>query len=284
MKKILCVIASASLLSGNSPALALDDDITFPTDSRIKILPYDESDIYTINTKYGYQTSIVFDPHEEIYTISMGDRSMWQIIPSGNRLYIRPMDVDVITNMNVITNKHSYNFDLKSLSEDSDISNIVYVAKFLYPEDMPQVMLSPYDNQLQNLMTDTGPEDNVMPAIPAEEPPVATTPPAKPVPAPAIKPAPMAQAGAKNSRYTYSGPDELAPLQVYDDGKSTFFRYRDITQPLPNAYTIDSDGQEVPAGHYVKNGMMIIDQVAEEWLLKSSVGDIMIYNEMLNPK
>ncbi|MGE0754868.1 MAG: TrbG/VirB9 family P-type conjugative transfer protein [Alphaproteobacteria bacterium] len=287
MKKIIGVLAVASMMTSN-PVLALDDDYLFPTDSRIKMLPYDESDIYTITTKYGYQTSIVFDPHEEIYTISMGDRSLWQIIPSGNRLFIRPMDVDVITNMTIITSKRSYNFDLKSVEEESPNSSIIYVAKFVYPEDMPQAMMSPYDSQLGDLYGEVPLEAPAeiaaeMPTQPATETtaPVTAAPYVPPMP---IQPAAVALSGVENTRYTYAGPDELAPLQVYDNGKSTYFKYRDITQPLPNAYIIDSDGQENPVGHYVKDGMMVVDNVAGEWLLKSSAGDVMIYNEMLNPK
>lgn len=115
---------SGSVASGSSSS-----------DQRIKQLAYNEGDVYTITTKYGYQTNIVFSAKEDIETISVGDKSVWQIIPSGNRIFIRPMEEDVITNMTVLTNKHSYQFDLKSLGPAQSEGNI-YVATFVYPDEI----------------------------------------------------------------------------------------------------------------------------------------------------
>jgi len=106
-----------------------------PVDERIRQLAYNAGDVYTITTKYGYQTNIVFAPSEEIETISVGDKSVWQIIPSANRIFIRPMEEDSTTNMTVLTNRRSYQFDLKSLGPAVTEGNI-YVATFVYPEDI----------------------------------------------------------------------------------------------------------------------------------------------------
>src|SRR5690606_34117983 len=138
----------------------------------------------------------------EIETISMGDRSLWQIIPSGHRLFIRPMDDGVTTNMTVLTNKHSYQFDLKSLT--SEETDMVYVARFIYP--------------------DTRKERPAPPMVMKSPPP-----PPQHMPPPMVMQVPegpgVTQPVHPNYNYTYSGPDELAPLQVYDDGRSTFIRY-----------------------------------------------------------
>ena len=167
-------------------------------DNRIKLLNYDESDVYTITTRYGYQTNIVFGAGEEVQTISVGDRSMWQIIPAANRLFIRPMEDNAITNMTVITNRHSYQFDLKSISTEKGSGNI-YVAKFVYPD---AVRPAPAPRPAA-----------VSPAIAYYEPP------------------PPGITGGRpshpNYNYTFSGPDNLAPQQVYDDGKSTHIKYRE---------------------------------------------------------
>lgn len=106
-----------------------------PSDARIRQLVYSEGDVYTITTRYGYQTNLVFSPKETIETISVGDKSVWQIIPAGNRIFIRPMEDGMITNMTVLTNRRSYQFDLKSLGPAETEGNI-YVASFIYPEDI----------------------------------------------------------------------------------------------------------------------------------------------------
>ncbi|MDX1975981.1 MAG: TrbG/VirB9 family P-type conjugative transfer protein [Rickettsiales bacterium] len=249
-----------------SPALAAawpdDGSLELPVDSRIKLLEYNETDIYTIMTKYGFQTNLVFNPTEEINTISVGDRSLWQIIPTGNRLFIRPLQEGLSTNMTVLTSRRSYTFDLKSVGENSK-ADIVYVAKFVYPQKRPPMPADPYSTQLPVTPMVT----NVPLAIGHS-------------PAPTVAaPAYTTPSDGMNYRYTFSGPDQDAPVQVYDDGSSTYIRYRDITQPLPNPYIVDATGTEKPVSYYIKDDMMVIERVAKELLLKNGGGTITIYNE-----
>lgn len=290
--KHLAYLLSSIMAFTPMAAVALDDDYLFPTDSRIKILPYDASDVYTIPTKYGYQTNIVFDPYEEIQTISVGDRSIWQIIPSGNRLFIRPLDENYETNMTIITSKRTYHFDLKSISADSKTNKIIYTAKFLYPENTPDIVEEPlYESPVAPVTAPPEPAASEPAAasgranMASKARPVYLSQPNEPYTGPApTTHNPGELSGTENLRYTYAGPDELAPLQVYDNGRSTFFKYRAMGQPLPNVYVVDKAGVEKPVAHYVKNGFMVVDDVTAEWLLKSSAGDVMVYNEMLNAR
>lgn len=266
-------IALLSLLAV-SPALA--QSMNLPQDNRMKMLSYDESDVYTIVTKCGYQTNIVFGPGEEIQTISVGDRSPWQLIPSGNRLFVRPLVEDVTTNMTILTNKHSYQFDLKSLGAEKK-GDAIYVARFIYPDKMP--------DPLPMMM----------------EPPVSLTPPAAPpmaTPLPAVRPLTEAprekftpQSGPGISRpvypnynYSYSGPDALAPLQVYDDGKATYIRYPDTSRIMPNIYRIESGGEETPVTYTTQGETLVVNAIANQWALKDNNGTVRVYNEMLNPR
>lgn len=323
-------------------------DDSFAGDRRIKLLMYDEADVYTITTRYGYQTNIVFAPQEEIELISVGDRSMWQIIPSGNRMFIRPMDEDVTTNMTVLTNKHSYQFDLKSVAGDKTTGNI-YVAKFVYPDhkkdapsfaapqysgvpamapapaQMPAAMAPAPEPVAPPVVQSAAPPGNspfgVGPSVPnapapgpagsgsAPAPAAAQTsqlPPgawqpapnepavaAAPQPAPATEPvsvqapvqaaAPQAQPVYPNYSYTYAGPDEQAPLQVYDDGKYTYLKYREVQKPLPEIFVVDRAGKESPVHYNVKGDFVVVDTVAGEIALKRGANTVYIYNEVLNP-
>ena len=87
-----------------------------------------------------------------------------------------------------------------------------------------------------------------------------------------------------NYNYTYVGPDALAPLQAYDDGKSTYLKYRSPYQQLPKIYSIDAAGKENPVTYNIRGDFVIIDAVAGKLAIKESSGTLYIYNEMLNPK
>jgi len=224
------------------------------SDKRIQIIPYDETTVYTVTTRYSYQTNIVFGPNEEIETISVGDRSPWQIIPSANRIFIRPMQEDALTNMTVLTNKHSYQFDLKSLAADKTEGNI-YVAQFAYQDGKRKWRV-------------TKPESiNTMGAN---------------------APGPVAavdnQPAQKNYHYTYTGSDALTPQQVYDDGKYTYIKYPGSLDPLPSVFSVDSRGQHTPVNFAVKEDTLRVNAVSGEIVLQNKDGEVQIYNEKLNPE
>lgn len=272
-------IIAAAVILGMLPCLAEAQELpSLPADSRIKLLPYDESDIYTIPTKYGYQTSIVFAAGEVIDTISVGDRTLWQIIPSGNRLFIRPMQESVTTNMTVLTDKRSYQFDLTSVGIEDKNTDIVYVAKFVYPDPRraaPPAFVPP--PMAQPPMMPPPPMQPSMP--PPMQSSMAPTP-IIPSPPPMAAPAPP----APNYNYTYSGPDTLAPLQVFDNGKATFIKYNALPSPLPEVYMLDQSGQPRPVAHSAQDSLLIVHAIAPTLALKSEGGEILVYNETLNPQ
>jgi type IV secretion system protein VirB9 len=94
-------------------------------------------------------------------------------------------------------------------------------------------------------------------------------------------PAPVA---AFNYNYTYSGPDQLAPVKVFDDGNSTYIKYRALPVPAPSVTARDAKGNERPITSFSKDHQMIVDEVAAELVLRHGSGTIVIYNETLNPR
>lgn len=119
-----------------SVALA-DEPITI--DNRIKTYLYNESEVFRLLVHYGYQTNIEFALGEKVKTISLGDNYAWKISPVGRRLFIRPLQENLHTNMTVITNMRTYQFDLLSKKASDKLDNeLVYVLRFFYPTDLNQ--------------------------------------------------------------------------------------------------------------------------------------------------
>ena len=84
---------------------------------------------------YGFQSHIEFGKNESIETITLGDSFAWKITPLDNRLFIKPMERNIRTNMTIITNKKTYQFDLVSKElESGDEKDLVYVVRFQYPK------------------------------------------------------------------------------------------------------------------------------------------------------
>jgi len=132
--RLIMIVMLLVLASGNS--LAFDDeDLPITTDSRIKTYIYNPNEIYLLVLHSGYQSSIEFAKGEEIQTISLGDSYAWKMTPLDNRLFIKPLEKNMRTNMTIITNKRTYQFDI--VSEELEIGeekDLVYVVRFYYPK------------------------------------------------------------------------------------------------------------------------------------------------------
>jgi type IV secretion system protein VirB9 len=133
MRNIRNIILILFTVMGGMITLA-DEPIT--TDNRVKTYIYNENEVYNLVIFYGYQSSIEFAKGEEVGTISMGDSYAWNVNSVGRRLFIKPLEDNVHTNMTIITNKRAYHFDLfsKKIEGRAD-KELVYVMRFYYPED-----------------------------------------------------------------------------------------------------------------------------------------------------
>jgi type IV secretion system protein VirB9 len=105
------------------------------TDSRIKTYIYNQNEVFLLVLHYGFQSHIEFGKNESIETITVGDSFAWKITPLDNRLFIKPMERNIRTNMTIITNKRTYQFDLVAKElESGDERDLVYVIRFQYPK------------------------------------------------------------------------------------------------------------------------------------------------------
>lgn len=104
-------------------------------DNRIKTYVYNSNEVYLLILHFGFQSHIEFARDEEIETISLGDTYAWKLTPLGNRLFIKPMEKNIRTNMTIITNKRTYQFDLVAKElEGEDEKDLVYLVRFYYPK------------------------------------------------------------------------------------------------------------------------------------------------------
>jgi type IV secretion system protein VirB9 len=246
---LIALVASMMLASLASAAQPIT------TDSRIKTLVFNPNEVFTITTHYGYQSNIEFGPKEVIDTISVGDRIGWQITPAGRRLFIRAQEENAHTNMTVITNLRAYQFDLRSSAADAVFGSeeLTYVVRFFYPEDAAAGLTPP--------------------APPA---PVAAVPP--PMPTGSIVSSAPTPSPIFNYRYTYSGPSAVAPVKIFDDGKSTFFKFNGEVAPKISVITAKGETLDV-ATRRTSDGLIAVNVVAPRFSVQQAGQSVLVYNE-----
>ncbi|MFU7502605.1 MAG: TrbG/VirB9 family P-type conjugative transfer protein [Candidatus Tisiphia sp.] len=111
------------------------DDLAITTDNRIKTYIHNPNEVYLLVLHFGFQSSIEFAKNEEIQNIVLGESYAWKMTPLANRLFIKPLEKNIRTNMTIITNKRTYQFYVVSKElEEGREKDLVYVVRFYYPK------------------------------------------------------------------------------------------------------------------------------------------------------
>lgn len=278
MRTMLFILALFGVSAPILPAVAQP----IISDSRIKTFVYNENEVFNVTTHYGYQANIEFGNKEDIETVSVGDRVGWQIVPAGRRLFIRAMEENAHTNMTIVTNKRAYQFDLRSSDSDAVYGSeeLTYVVRFFYPEEggLPPSPISIPAQQTSNWGSPVAPIQQVISA-PVAPPALVPVTPAPIAPVTAAIPSPEPAAGRINYRYTYTGSNEIAPVKIYDDGRATYFKFRD-TSKLPRMAIINSRGEEIEVPYQLNaEGLAVVNAVAPRFSLRNNGAEVTVYNE-----
>lgn len=102
-------------------------------DARLQSVDYRRDQVVEIVGALGYLITIALAPDERVQSIALGDSTAWQVTPSkvGDRLFVKPLVAGVDTNMSVVTDARSYNFDLRAGGGAG--SDAAYTIRFRYP-------------------------------------------------------------------------------------------------------------------------------------------------------
>jgi len=99
-------------------------------------------------------------------------------------------------------------------------------------------------------------------------------PPSPEVVAPAVKLVPV----VANAGYSYEGSIKTLPEQVFDDGKTTYFQFGEV-EDYPAIFAVDADGGEAVVNFQVRDGFVVIDQIARGFVLRSGSEVTRIFND-----
>lgn len=261
---LMAVIAFYQIFSSSAHALPM------AVDSRVRTFVYGENEVFQVGTSYGYQTTIEFAKNETVQTISLGDSVVWQIIPVDNRIFIKPLLEEAHTNMSVITNKRSYQFELSALPSD-DIK-IIYIARFYYPDrdfELAYATSNSIYEEKRNI-------SNFRPDIASENDETLDF-----TPNSRKDTSPSKSSLNYNFNYSLEGPDSIAPIKVFDDGRSTFFKFRDNME-IPTVAAIDSNRAEKKLSTERVGDFLRVNGIAREFVLRLGKDKVKVFNDSLS--
>lgn len=229
-------------------AFAIKAPKPMAVDKRLGVLVYSPYDVHRFTGYYGYQSSIIFAEDETIETISMGDSIPWQMVPNGNRLFLKPIDQDATTNMTLITNKRVYYFELYAKeAKDINEEGLMFAVKFLYSDEEDS-----NNSNTNNYTTSAAPD--------------------------------LTDRSLYNFDYTISGPDIISPVKIFDDGKFTYFEFKDKSASLPAIFYVNSNSTEGLVNYRIMGEYVVVESIRERFTLRHDSDVVCVFNESLIKK
>lgn len=227
MKKTFLSVLMLSTILMTGEAVARQIPVGLKTDSRIKVVPYSENHVVELSTTFGVSTTVEFGD-ETIQTVASGDTIGWQIVPQGNRLFIKPAEKPQTgmnkTNITVITDKRNYYFNIFNSSQP------VYVLRFNYTDVNKQKALLAKQN----------------------------------APKPTLGELPMT---SDKYGMDASHSKTIKVLGISDDGQFTFIRL-DKNSPRPAVFSVDGEGYEELTNTRQEGDVIIIEKVNSAFTLR----------------
>ena len=128
MRRVLCLALFCASVAGAQvrPAPGTGDP-------RIQTVAYNVDQVVQLQVASGYQLSVEFAPGERIETVAVGDSGAWSVTPNkrGDHLFIRALAMGVTTNLTVVTDAHTYTFEL--LPAYGTLPDLAWTVRFTYP-------------------------------------------------------------------------------------------------------------------------------------------------------
>jgi len=220
-------------------------------DDRLVTHPYARDEVVRIDGRLGVQATIGFAEDEQIENVAVGDSAKWQITPNkrANLLFVKPLEADARTNMTVVTDRHTYFFDLVVSAR----ARPVYLLRFTYPEE-------------EKLAAEKASEERKLALNELEQDVLSGDPSAAPV-----DPAML------NFAWERKGDAALLPARVYDDGNSTYLLWP-AKQAVPAILTVNEEGAEGPVNYSVRGDTIVIGEVPERIVLRAGKASASLRN------
>lgn len=218
-------------------------------DDRLVHHLFADDEVVRIDGRPGVQATITFGEGEAIENVAIGDSAAWQVTPNkrADVLFVKPVEATARTNMTVVTDRHTYFFDLVA----SPRARPVYLMRFTY-RDAPGK--APAGAALASL---TPGEQAVFAGALTEA---------------AVDPA------ALNFAFKTKGDARILPARIYDDGNATYLLWAEKSE-VPAILVMNEKGEEGPVNYSVRGRTIVLEDVPRTILLRWGKAQATIENQ-----
>jgi len=230
-------------------------------DNRIRFVNYDPYNVTKIVGSIRSSVQVEFAEEEEIAHVAIGNAVAWEVAPAGNIIFLKPREVQPVTNLQVVTtrrdgSKRSYQFELRVREGDVTSGNDTYFfVKYQYPAD--EAARRRAEAELRKNRQQAAWADEVLDT--------------------------HENFGPRNWAYSAQGAGFIEPRSVYDNGKTTTFTFAD-NQEIPAIYLVGTDGKESLVPKTTKGNMVIVHAIGPQFVLRRGKNVLCVFNERYHPE
>lgn len=226
---VIIVAAAAAALLIDARAACAADPAPGGADARIRVVPYAADEVYRLRGYAGYQIDLEFEAGENFVGLGAGDLDSLAFAAQDNHLFLKPRAAVVKTNLTVLTNRRTYQFDYISSDHrpEPETGEVIYALRFQYGTPVAERIAGHTERQF----------------------------------------AEGTAARWHNRNYLYCGSRELKPETAFDDGVQTRLRFG-ARQELPAIFVRNGDGSESLVNFNVDAGEVVVQRVARQFVLR----------------
>ena len=241
-----------------------------PYDYRIKSVVYNPRDTVEIDGVVGIATDITLSPEEHYVTHAFGEEGGWSFACRENHCFIRPREQESDTNLTIVTDRHVYHILLhyvggrQEKGPDGHVRTVFAPTPWAVEQATVELTyLYPDEENSRKAAADRASH------IQAEL-------------------AHVYGDGPRNTAYRRSDGTRdraIAPLNVWDDYRFTYFRFPE-NGVLPALYVMNESGQETIVNAVVlgrDHNILAAQMTARQWRIRYGSLVIGVVNDGYNP-
>jgi len=270
---LLAVLCSAVLVI---PALAEQDPVPGQQDARMRYLAYNPLQVVHLSTAVGATLVVGFGAKESVTAVAVTDSKDLKAMPKGNFLFFKSQQALSLQPVIVLTSTEGgdmrrYVFEITTVPAANlavDAPGIYYSVQFTYPADEANRRHALWAAQAARSRSAARARETAAQLQIAHEK--------------------MEQeardpfSGDRNWHYIAQGDRSLLPLEVFDNGYSTVFRFPGNVR-IPSVFVINPDGKEATPNYAVKGDLVQVDSVARGWRLRDGQTVLAVWNKAFDP-
>ncbi|MBY5336957.1 P-type conjugative transfer protein VirB9 [Rhizobium leguminosarum] len=240
-------------------------------DPRMRYLAYNPNQVVRMSTAVGATLVVTFGAGETVTAVAVSNSKDLAALPRGNYLFFKasqalsPQPVIVLTASEAGTRRYVFNISTRVMSRlDKEQPDLYYSVQFVYPNDDAAARRKEIEKQsiFDGMRAKARSQQRAQDLL--------------------DQPAAAANPDANNFHYVAQGDHSLTPLEVFDNGVTTVFRFPGNVR-IPSIYMINPDGKEAAANISIKGDYIEVSAVAREWRLRDGHTVLGIFNSAYDP-